>query len=151
MCIWGHLGYSLTIIKTGLSQAFHDHVWSYLGFAAFTNSAIMLRRSHKKSRAGCSECKRRHIKVNSSSVLCSLSFHVTNMPRPFIYRLSVVRNNGMVARELPLGPARWSCIYMVFAPYLTLLSIRNIHCTNITATPLQLHPFIRLFRYRLSL
>jgi hypothetical protein len=63
-----------------------------------------------------------------------------------------VRNNGMVAlaRELPLGPARWSCIYMVFAPYLTLSYVRNTHCTHITAIPLQLHPFIRLFRYRLS-
>jgi hypothetical protein len=36
-----------------------------------------------------------------------------------------VRNNGIVARE-PLGPARWSCIYMVFAPYLTLSSIRIV-------------------------
>jgi hypothetical protein len=25
----------------------------------------MLRRSHKKSRAGCLECKRRHVKVDS--------------------------------------------------------------------------------------
>jgi hypothetical protein len=56
----------------------------------------------------------------------------------------------MVARE-PLGPARWSCIYMVFALYLTLSYIRNIHYTHITAIPLQLHPFIRLFRCRLSL
>jgi len=40
-----------------------------------------------------------------------------------------VRNNGMVARE-PLGPAKLSCIYMVFPPYLTLSSassVRNIH------------------------
>ena len=64
--------------------------------------------------------------------------------------LPSVRNNGMVARELPLGPARWSCIYMVFAPYLTLSSVRNLHCTNITAIPLQFHLFIRLFRCRLS-
>jgi len=51
---------------------------------------------------------------------------------------------------LPLGPARWSYIYMVFAPYLTLLSVRNIHYIHITVIPLQLHPFIRLFRCRSS-
>jgi len=32
----------------------------------------------------------------------------------------------MVARELPPGPARLSCIYMVFAPYL----INFIICTQ---------------------
>jgi hypothetical protein len=31
---------------------------------------------------------------------------------------------------------------MVFAPYLTLSSVRNTHCTHITAIPLQLHPII---------
>ena len=62
----------------------------------------------------------------------------------FVQGIPGVRNNGM-ARE-PLGPARWSCIYIVFAPYLTLSFICIIHCTHITAIPLQLHPFIQLFR-----
>jgi hypothetical protein len=61
-----------------------------------------------------------------------------------------VRNNGMVARELPLGPARLPCIYMVFAPYLTSLSVRNSYYTHITAIPLQLHSFIPTSRCRLS-
>jgi hypothetical protein len=47
--------------------------------------------------------------------------------------VTCVRNNGMVARELPLGPARLSCIYVVFAPYLTLPSI----CIHTVHTSLQ--------------
>jgi hypothetical protein len=62
----------------------------------------------------------------------------------------VVRNNGMVARQLPLGPARLSCIYMVCAPYLTSWSVQNSYGTHITAIPLQFHPFIQSFRCRLS-
>ena len=61
-----------------------------------------------------------------------------------------VTNNGMVARELPLGPAGLPCIYMVFAPYLTSSSVRNSYYTHITAMPLQLHSFIPTFRCRLS-
>ena len=41
-----------------------------------------------------------------------------------------VRNNDMVARE-PLGPARLSCIYMVFSPYLTSLILYTIQYTSL--------------------
>jgi hypothetical protein len=48
---------------------------------------IMLRRSHKKSRAGCSECKKRHIKVNSGSMWFLFFSHATCIAtgRPFTY------------------------------------------------------------------
>jgi hypothetical protein len=51
-----------------------------------------------------------------------------------------VRNNSIMVACKPLGPARLSCIYMVFPPYLTLLSalsIPNIHTL--------LHPYITIF------
>jgi hypothetical protein len=62
---------------------------------------------------------------------------------------TVVKYNGMVARELQLGPARLSCIYMVFAPYLTLSSVHTVHTVHISLeyTAFRTPYFIHLYKY----
>jgi hypothetical protein len=62
----------------------------------------------------------------------------------------IVRNNGMVALE-PLGPARLSCIYIYgVCTLLNFIICTHLYYVHITATPLRLHPFIPIFRCRLS-
>jgi hypothetical protein len=37
-----------------------------------------------------------------------------------------VKNNSIVVARKPLGPAKLTCIYIIFLPYLTLLSLLSV-------------------------
>jgi hypothetical protein len=89
-------------------------------------------------------------KVQKSVLLIS---HSASLKLDFVKRArslrrgaTVVKYNGMVARELQLGPARLSCIYMVFAPYLTLSSVHTIHI-SLEYTAFRTPYFIHLYKY----
>jgi hypothetical protein len=62
----------------------------------YRSAHIMLRRSHKKSRAGCLECKRRHVKVGSHIPTFS-GFIICDCPGMLMWSISATNSGRNVS------------------------------------------------------
>ncbi|KAJ4289139.1 hypothetical protein N0V90_011481 [Kalmusia sp. IMI 367209] len=80
----------------------------------------MLRRSHKKSRAGCSQCKRRHVKCDEQRPVCNLC-----------------AISGQACSFASQGPSESSSAEGLFAKLPVILNNKAIHseATPVSSTP----------------